>query len=201
MVCPYCGGRFRVRRRVWQDDDRLHFGLVECRCFVFPVVDGILLLSLAKGYGGAEEALQPYGPLQVAAVRHLESDDVAGLRGWMRRHMPLAADLVDGTDEPYLAFAERVAAALSAQVRRFLDDYGRYEVVGTPRSSATRRLRTKLPALRGARSGPRSAPPFPTTDDFYAARYFSPRVNALALQLGALPPADRILSLCCGHGV
>src|SRR5438309_2299998 len=119
MSCPYCGAGFRIRRAVSRDKDRLRYGLIECRCFAFPVVDGILLLSLAKGYGGAEEALQPYVPLQVAAVRYLERDDVAGLRAWIRRHAPLAADLIDGTDEPYLSFSARLERELSREAERF----------------------------------------------------------------------------------
>src|SRR5947208_13774708 len=113
MVCPYCGGPFTVTRPVDADDERVRYGLVECRCFAFPVVDGILLLSLSKGYGGAEERLQPYVPLQVAAIRCLERDDVPGLRTWIRRHAPLAADLIEGTDETYVRFASRVDRQLS----------------------------------------------------------------------------------------
>src|SRR5436190_15080416 len=112
MVCPYCGGPFTVTRPVDADDERVRYGLVECRCFAFPVVDGILLLSLSKGYGGAEETLQPYVPLQVAAVRYLERDDVAGLCRWIRRHAPFAGELIDGTDEPYLSFSSRLGRAL-----------------------------------------------------------------------------------------
>jgi hypothetical protein len=41
----------------------------------------------------------------------------------------------------------------------------------------------------------------PLLDDFYTARFFAPRVNALALELEALPLDGRLLSLCCGNGV
>ena len=193
MVCPYCGGPFTVTRPVDADDERVRYGLVECRCFAFPVVDGILLLSLAKGYGGAEEALQPYVPMQVAAIRHLQADDVEGLRAWIRRHAPLVADLIDGSDETYLGFWARLSRELSLHVDAYLDDYGKYEVVGTPKPSVAASLRRRMKPAQ--RSG------LPTPADFYPARFSSPRVNALALQHRAFPPAGRILSLCCGHGV
>src|SRR3954471_22595996 len=138
MCCPYCGGEFGIRRAVSRDGNRLLYGLIECRCFAFPVVDGILLLSLSKGYGGAEERLQPYVPLQVAAIRCLERDDVPGLRTWIRRHAPLAADLIEGTDETYVRFASRVDRQLSRAVDAFLGQYGRYEVLGTQRSPLRR---------------------------------------------------------------
>ena len=197
MRCPYCGAGFRITRSVVSGEDRLTYGLVECRCFVFPVVDGILLLSLAKGYGGAEEALQPYVPLQVAAIRHLETGDVQALRSWIRRHAPLAADLIEGTDESYLGFAARRGRELNTAVHDYLADQGVYGVLGHGRPGTLRRAKDMVSARRG---GQRRSE-LPTPDDYYETRFFSPRVNALALQLAALPPAPRLLSLCCGHGV
>ncbi len=200
MSCPYCGAGFSIRRAVARDGGRLRYGLIECHCFAFPVVDGVLLLSLSKGYGGAEETLQPYVPLQVAAVRFLERDDVEGLRAWIRRHAPFAGELIDGTAEPYLTFSSRLDHELGWQVRRFLGDYGEYEVLGYRRPRAVGFAKDMIAMLRWRLNGPRQ-PDLPTTADYYAARFFSPRVNALALQFAALPPASRILSLCCGHGV
>jgi hypothetical protein len=144
MVCPYCGGRFRISRPVDVDDERVRYGLVECRCFAFPVVDGVLLLSLAKGYGGAEEALQPYVPLQLAAIQHLGADDVDGLRAWIRRHAPLVADLIDGTNETYLQLWARLRGELSPHVDAYLEGYGKYEVVGTPKRTVADALRHRL---------------------------------------------------------
>lgn len=80
LVCPYCNGSFTVANGVETDADRLRYALVECRCFKFPIVDGVLLLSLTKAYGGAEEELQPYVPLQIAAIEFLGRGDARGLR-------------------------------------------------------------------------------------------------------------------------
>src|ERR1043166_703409 len=96
LQCPYWGGKFEISSESEGDAERLSYGLLRCRCFEFPVVDGVLLLSLAKGYGGPEEELQPYAPLQVAAITYLQKKDVDGLRAWLRRHLPLAAELLDG---------------------------------------------------------------------------------------------------------
>src|SRR5947207_2570257 len=97
MRCPYCNGDFTLSKCVRSDANRIQYGLIECRCFRFPIVDGVLLLSLAKGYGGAEEELQPYAPLLVAAITFLENDDVEGLEQWMSRHIPLAFQLLDSS--------------------------------------------------------------------------------------------------------
>src|SRR5262249_26584044 len=96
LRCPYCGGAMHVRREVEADAERICYGLLACRCFEFPIVDGIPLLSLAAGFGGAQEELQPYVPLQVAAIKHLQSNDVDGLRAWIARNVPLAAALMEG---------------------------------------------------------------------------------------------------------
>jgi SAM-dependent methyltransferase len=200
LLCPYCGAGFRVRDAVEGDEKRIRYGLVECRCFAFPVVDGILLLSLAKGYGGAEEAMQPYVPMQVAAIGYLEARDVAGLRGWMRRHAPFAADLIEGSDEPYLRLSARAGRRLAADVEHYLADVGAYEVIGTPRPRS-RTVAALRAAVRRRRERREPEDGLPSADDYYAARFFSPRVNALALQFAALPASERILSLCCGHGV
>jgi hypothetical protein len=95
--------------------------LLECRCFIFPVVDGVLLLSLAKGYGGAEEALQPYVPLRAAAIEYLQRDDVAGLQSWIRRHIPLAALLIDGCVGDYTEFMAARGSLLDTAVDRYPD--------------------------------------------------------------------------------
>ena len=112
LRCPYCGGAMRLKNEVEADLERVRYGLLACRCFEFPIVDGIPLLSLAKGYGGAEEELQPYVPLQVAAINHLQRNDINGLRIWIRRHLPLANALMEGRFSSYLEFA----AARDAQV-------------------------------------------------------------------------------------
>src|SRR5215813_6451815 len=132
LRCPYCGGAMRVSREVETDGERIRYGLLACRCFEFPIVDSIPLLSLAKGYGGAEEALQPYVPLQVAAVKYLQRNDVDGLRAWITRHLPLAAALLEDRFDSYLAFSAVMAAQLDAAIRRYLTNYSRYEVLGVP---------------------------------------------------------------------
>jgi hypothetical protein len=134
LLCPYCNGRMDIVKDVAGNAEELRYGLLRCRCFEFPVVEGILLLSLAKGYGGAEEALQPYVPLQVASIDHLRRGDVAGLRSWIRRHLPLAAELMDdGMRSAYLPFAAQMADALHRSTAEYLIDQARFEVLGYSR--------------------------------------------------------------------
>src|SRR3954451_9803818 len=91
MRCPYCNGDLRLTRNVRSDATGTTYGIVECRCFRFPIVGGVLLLSLTKGYGGAEEDLQPYVPIQIAAIQALDRGDVDGLLAWMRKDAPLVS--------------------------------------------------------------------------------------------------------------
>lgn len=198
LRCPYCGDGFRVLRSCLEAKGQLRYGLLECRCFTFPVVDGILLLNLSKGSGDAQEVLQPYVPLQVAAIRALERDDVAGLQAWIRRHMPLAAELIDGTDASYLNVATRFDLAVAAEAEHYLASMGRYEVLGTRGRDW---IRWPLSRLRRRGLSVSAAEERAALASYYVARFFSPRVNALALHLGSLPIRGTILSLCCGHGM
>lgn len=191
MRCPYCGGAFETTV-VGGDERVIQWGLLRCRCFAFPVVDGVLLLSLAKGYGGPEEELHPYVPLLVAGVEYLERGDVDGLRGWIDKHLPNTRDLFSwGKHETYLALSARLGAAIAPLVDAYLTDMARFEVIGELRPVKRRR---KPPRVDRALELSRLA-------DYYTTRFFSPRAHALALRMSHLPWGPRTLSLCCGHGV
>lgn len=194
MHCPYCAGTFKVANECRGDEKRIHYGLLECRCFQFPIVDGVLLLSLSKGYGGAEEVLQPYVPLQVAAIQHLEKNDVPGLLAWIRRHIPMAADLIERKTGPYLPFYARMEHELEIAKLEFLADSAKHEVVGEKRKLFALRLWSRKLNLRKTHLGN-------LLNTYFMSRFFSPRVNTLAVQLGHLPLEGRVLSLCCGQGV
>jgi SAM-dependent methyltransferase len=185
---------------LWRGDaERIQYGLLACRCFEFPIVDGIPLLSLAKGYGGAEEELQPYVPLQVAAIIHLQRKDVKGLRAWIARHIPLADGLIEGRFGSYLEFAAARDALLDMAVVRFL---ARHRGLGIAPQKGQRDLAHRIhDRLRGAVSVARRLVGRPRLKNYYTYRFFAPQVNALALQLEQLPLDGRLLSLCCGHGV
>jgi hypothetical protein len=209
MRCPYCGGALRASGA--DDGGRLEYGLLRCECFEFPVIAGIPLLSLTKGYGGAEEDLVPQVPLQVAAIDHLRRGDVAGLHAWMGRHAPLALALITGELDTYDAFASRYGRELQAAIRRTLAHDARFEVVGDPArqsswfglvqrtlgsSTAAAVVRTKA-SLRNAVDRVRGAEG-PT---YYRQRFFAPRVAATTLHSRHLDFTGRVLSLCPGHGV
>lgn len=201
LICPYCGGEFAVIADCRSSDGRIEFGLLECRCFVFPIVYGVLLLSLAKGYGGPEESLQPYVPLLVAAVTYLERNDVNGLRGWIRRHLPLVAHFVETPGTPYLEFAAERERRLAVATKAYLKEVSRFEVLGHGgRRSWPARAKALIRSV-ARRRRPVESPPDEPLLSYYTARFFSPRVNGLAAALGSLPIQGRLLSLCCGHGV
>ena len=119
--------------------------------FEFPIVDGIPLLSLAAGFGGAEEELQPYVPLQIAAIKHLQRNDVNGLRTWIARHMPLAAALMEGHFRCYLDFRAASNAQLDLAIVRHLAHYEALGV-GPPRKGWRNLARRVYHRLRGAAS-------------------------------------------------
>lgn len=189
----------RLARALAEQGGDVRYGLVECRCFVFPVVEGILLLSLSKGYGGAEEALQPYVPLQAAAVHFLGRDRVDALQDWMRRHVPLAAPFLDRDAGTFLEYSSRMAGRLELEVAAYLDEYGRFGVLGNPGGPRRRLLRRARNLLRRPRSG--RAHELEQLTQFYPARFFSPYAQSTMMQLGQLPLSGPVLSLCCGHGM
>jgi len=203
LVCPYCGGAFDVTAEVVADAERIHWGLLSCRCFEFPIIDGVLLLSLAKGYGGPEDELNPYVPLLVASVEFLNKSDVAGLRAWIERHVPEVASLLSGDEiETYLSVSARLGVDIAPLVEQYLADMARFEVVGVPATSKGG-FRSKL---RAGRSGAPEVKADRGVElsrlvDYYTTRFFSPRANALAMRMGHLDMTGRVLSLCCGHGV
>ncbi len=219
LRCPYCGDRFRV---AWSDDDDcIEYGLLCCSCFEFPIVEGVLLLSLARDSGGPENSLLPYVALQVAAIRHLQRGDVAGLKDWIRAHVPLAAALIDGAFESYLEFSAAYDLARRKATNLFLARAADLGVVGDVRARAqlAHKLRIlsetspflglfhhQLARIRNARLTARiAADPhaheLEQLAGYYAQRFFSPRAIATSVYLRHLPLAGRMLSVCSGHGM
>lgn len=191
LRCPYCRGRFGLRKETTLGE-RVQWGLLRCRCFEFPIVDGIVLLSLSKGYGGSEERLQPYVPLQVAAIEYVQQGDIDGLRSWISRHVPLLSRLIDGRDQTYLEFMQVLTGRLAQQVELDLSDWGRFEVIGARRPRAWR----WVAAARGLRGRL-----FPRTwSSFYLSRFVGTGVAAIRRRTRSLPFDGPLLSLCCGHG-
>jgi hypothetical protein len=203
MICPYCLGHFAIERDIESDPTRIHWGLVMCRCFTFPIVDGVLLLSLAKQYGGSEEALQPYTAMQVAAIEFLSSGDLPGFRRWVARHVPLLNRLMAPHQVTYLGFMRDLNARLHRQVERDLHNWGRWEVLG--RRGAYRRNPGPISALATTRIGQwllrlrhRVTPGL--FQSFYVSRFVSTQLADLRARLRPFPLDGPLLSLCCGHG-
>jgi hypothetical protein len=204
MVCPYCLGRFSVTHSMEESGEgRINWALLRCRCFEFPVVDGVLLLSLAKGYGGSEEVLAPYVPLQVAAFEYLRADDLAGLRGWIERHVPLLHRLIGPQPIDYLSFSKELNARLWPQVEKDLFAWNDYEVLG--RRGALKHRRGLVNTLATTRIGygvmraRRWLSPHVWTT-FYLTRFVSNELAGLRTRLRNIRINGPLLSLCCGHG-
>jgi hypothetical protein len=180
-----------LSREVEADVERIRYGLLACRCFEFPIVDGIPLLSLAAGFGGAQDELQPYVALQIAAIKHLQRNDVNGLRTWIARAMPLAAALMEGHFGSYLEYRAASDAQLDLAIVRHL---ARYEAsgAGPPRKGWRNLARSVYHSLRGV------APPavgHQPLDDFYTTRFFAPRQRA---GLNLKNSADGVAVASCG---
>jgi hypothetical protein len=205
MKCPYCLGNFDITHQIDEGGEAGHitWGLLRCRCFEFPIVDGVLLLSLAKGYGGSEDVLAPYVPLQVAAIEYIRSGDVAGLRRWIARHVPLLHRLISPAPVDYLSFSADLNARLWPQVEKDLFAWNSFEVLG--RRGALRHRRRFIDTLATTRVGSgimrarrRFFPQVWST--FYVSRFVSNELASLRKRLRDVRFVGPILSLCCGHG-
>jgi hypothetical protein len=192
-----------VSKAIESDADRVRWGLARCGCFTFPIVDGVLLLSLAKGYGGSEEVLQPYTPLQVAALEFLQADNLPALREWIDRHVPLLARLIRPEPLAYLDFMRDLNGRLYQEVERDLHAWGRWEVLG--RRASYRRQPSARKAIAATWAGAtwlglraRWAPA--VFESFYVARFVTPQLEELRLRLRPLPFDGPLLSIACGHG-
>lgn len=51
LQCPYCGGSFRLActLQTFRKTQRIRFGIVQCSCDVFPIVEGIVFLKKVAG--------------------------------------------------------------------------------------------------------------------------------------------------------
>jgi hypothetical protein len=202
MVCPYCLGRFSVTRSIEETDGRIKWGVLRCRCFEFPIVDGVLLLSLAKAYGGSEEVLVPYVPLQVAALEYLRADDPAGLRHWIQRHVPFLHRLIAPEPVDYLSFTKLLNARLGPEIEKDLFAWNVYEVLGRRAAiKGGRRLVNTLATTwlgYGVMRARRRI--FPQVWTFYVNRFVSNELAQLRARLRNVRIDGPLLSLCCGHG-
>jgi hypothetical protein len=203
MKCPYCLGHFNVAHEHEQAAGHIKWALLRCRCFEFPVVDGVLLLSLVKGYGGSEETLAPYVPLQVAAIEYIRAGDIAGLRRWIARHIPLIHRLISPDHVDYLGFSRDLNARLWPEVEKDLFAWNRYEVIG--RRGALRHRPGSIDRFASTRVGSwlmrarrRFFPQIWGT--FYVNRFISTEFANLRTRLRDVRIAGPVLSLCCGHG-
>jgi hypothetical protein len=205
MKCPYCLGNFDITHQIEEGEaaGRIKWGLLRCRCFEFPIVDGVLLLSLAKGYGGSEEVLAPYVPLQVAAIEYIRAGDVTGLRRWIDKHIPLLHRLISPDPIDYLSFSADLNARLGPQVEKDLFAWNSFEVLG--RRGALRHRRRFIDTLATTRIGSgvmrarrRLFPQVWST--FYVGRFISNELASLRTRLRDVRFVGPVLSLCCGHG-
>ena len=160
-------------------------------------------MSLAKGYGGTEEALQPYTPLQVAPLEFLDAGDIEGLRRWIDRHIPLLAQLIRPEPLTYLDFMRDLNRRLYADVERDLSAWNRWEVLGR-RALARRQPGWRL-AVAATRPGAmilalRARLFGSVFDSFFVSRFVTSQLDALRRRIRPFPLEGMLLSVCCGHG-
>lgn len=183
MICPYCLGSFSIVTVIKGSPTRVEYGLVKCGCFEFPIIEGVLMLALSKGYGGAEEYLQPYVAIQAAAITMIKRSDINSFKVWIRNTAPLVARLCS-FGESYCTYGEYIAY-YDRQLRRAIVSYlrseSKYVVLGGRTSHELNH--TKL------------------CDNWYYSRFITPRAARLRHQVFSAIAKGRILSLCCGHGI
>ncbi len=205
LVCPYCLEKFRVASGAEVKNGRVTYGLLSCTCFDFPIVDGVLLLGLTKGLGGAEEHVQPYVPLQAAAIHYLTKADVAGLRRWIEKHVPLIA-LLWRDDITYTEFLQERNKRVMPHAIRDLQRAGRFDFLGfrgerqqrTDKGLLLRVLETRPGAAAAATF--RKVKPEGIESDFFYSRFTHVDAPQMEKLLSSVVIDGPIVSLCCGHG-
>jgi SAM-dependent methyltransferase len=206
LVCPYCLEKFRLASGAQVKDGRVKYGLLSCTCFDFPIVDSVLMLGLTKGLGGAEEHMQPYVPLQAAAMHYLKSGDVAGLRSWIEKHVPLIA-MLWRDDITYTEFLKARNKRVMPYVIRDLQKASRFDFLGwrgerdirSDKGLLLRVLETRLGSAAAAAW--RQLRPAAIEGDFYYSRFTHVDAPQMEKLLASVAVDGPILSLCCGHGI
>jgi SAM-dependent methyltransferase len=205
LVCPYCLEKFRLASGAEVKDGRVTYGLLSCPCFDFPIVDSVLMLGLTKGLGGAEEHVQPYVPLQAAALHYLKSGDVVGLRGWITKNIPLIS-LLWRDDITYTEFLKARNKRVMPYVIRDLQRASRFDFLGwrgerevrSDKGLLLRVLETRLGSAAAAAW--RTLKPEGIESDFFYSRFTHVDAPQMEKLLTSVAVDGPILSLCCGHG-
>jgi SAM-dependent methyltransferase/uncharacterized protein YbaR (Trm112 family) len=205
LVCPYCLEKFRLASGAEVKDGRVTYGLLSCPCFDFPIVDSVLMLGLTKGLGGAEEHVQPYVPLQAAALHYLKSGDVVGLRGWITKNIPLIS-LLWRDDITYTEFLKARNKRVMPYVIRDLQRASRFDFLGWRGEREVRSDKGLLLRVLETRLGSEAAAAWRTLkpegieSDFFYSRFTHVDAPQMEKLLTSVAVDGPILSLCCGHG-
>ena len=202
LRCPYCTGNFTLTINLKSHKDRVLYGSVECNCFEFPIIDGVLLLSLTQGYGGSEGKLIPYESFMAAVIVFIHTGDLDGLRAWIEKNSPILAQLIYREELSFVDFNIAYTRQFHTHNARYLDEQKRqYGVVGESLGEGA------LPADEQGESV------YPKTfedmlyrkmasgGNFYAKRYFDSSMSVTRNFLLHNKPDDYLLSLCFGQGV
>lgn len=205
LVCPYCLEKFRLAGGAEVKNGRVTYGLLSCTCFDFPIVDSVLLLGLTKGLGGAEEHVQPYVPLQAAAIHYLKSGDVAALRDWITKHVPLIS-MLWRDDITYTEFLKERNKRVMPYAIRDLQKASRFDFLGfrgerqqrSDKGLLLRVLETRLGATAAATF--RKVKPAGIESDFFYSRFTHVDAPQMEKLLSSVAVDGPIVSLCCGHG-
>jgi SAM-dependent methyltransferase len=201
LRCPYCTGKFSLVKDLKSCGDRVVFGMVECNCFEFPIVDGVLLLSLTKGYGGSEDILIPYESFLAASITHIKAGDLEGLQVWIEKNAPAIGQLMYQEDLSFIDFDVKYTRDYNTNNAQFLEAQKRqYGVVGES-------LGDGVPIdEKGESVYPQSFEDMlyrkmGRGGNYYVKRYFDPSVSVTRNFLLNNKPTDYLLSMCFGQGV
>ncbi len=201
MRCPYCTGCFTLSKENKSAGDRILYGLIECHCFEFPIVDGVLLLSLTKGYGGSEDKLIPYEPFMAAAIQYIKEDDLPGFEAWIKEKSPILSKLLFDNTLSYTEFNVEYSRDYNTHNIEFLEEQvNEYKVVGEKRGEG-------VPVNKSGQSlYPQSYEDMILCKlgrggNYYVKRYFDPSVSVTRNFLLNNMPDDYLLSLCIGQGI
>jgi ubiquinone/menaquinone biosynthesis C-methylase UbiE len=201
LRCPYCTGEFNLTIDLKPDGDHVHYGSVECNCFEFPIVDGVLLLSLTQGYGGSEDKLFPYESFLAAVIAFIHTNNLAGLEAWIRQHSPILGQLMYDEDLSFADFNVEFTRQFNTHNVHYLDEQKRqYGVIGQAKGEGLP-LDEKGESIYPQNFEDMLNQKMASGGNFYIKRYFDSSVSVTRNFLLNNKPNDYLLSLCFGQGV
>lgn len=111
--CPYCGSGLRVERELCVREEEILYGIVQCSCYRYPIIDGILILRQTSQAANTTDQ----------AVVLLEAEDTNGAFRFLIESSPVAPNRM-GSQWFYDAIKRRLRR-MTLRSERVIEDVAR----------------------------------------------------------------------------